>query len=163
MCIYHDFDEIIGSSIKVNWVAEDHLQVRCNSEDDLHRLEFDFLVTETVTSKILISVAAGPPAPFKVSRPMVKLSNFLVNKIIAGSGSVIVGVTETGQPYYNGDTERQFHITQGSVIYNNKDIGVVSEPTWPVTFGDAVPFVKPVIKLGTLHIPFEQEMLGDDA
>ena len=160
VCIYHDFDEIIGSSINVNWIAEDHLQVRCNSVDDLHTLEFDFLVKETVSSKILISVASGPPTPFKVSRPMIKLSNFLVNKIIAGSGSVFVGVTETGQPFYHGDTERLYHITQGSVIYNNKDIGMVSKPTWPITFGDAVPFVKPTIKLGTLHIPFEHEMLG---
>jgi hypothetical protein len=163
VCIYHDFDEIIGSSIEVNWANENHLQGRCISVDDLHKLEFEFFVKESVLSKILISIAGGPPTPFRVSEPMIRFSNFLVDRVIAGSGSVIVGVTETGQPFYSGDTERIYQITHGSVSYNDKNIGAVSKPTWPIAFGDAVPFSKPTIKLGTLHIPFEPEMLGDGA
>jgi hypothetical protein len=94
---------------------------------------------------------------------MIRLSNFLVNRIVADSGFAIIGVTETGQPFYHGDTEKLFHITQVSASYNNRDLGIVSEPTWSITFGDAVPIVKPTIKLGTLHIPFEQEMLENIA
>jgi hypothetical protein len=46
---------------------------------------------------------------------------------------------------------------------NGEDLGDVSSPTWPVEFGDAVPFVQPVIKLGTLYIPYEQEMMENSA
>jgi hypothetical protein len=44
---------------------------------------------------------------------------------------------------------------------NGEDIGTFTSPTWSIEFGDAVPFIKPVIKLGTLYIPFEQDMVGD--
>lgn len=161
VCIYHDFDEIMGSSISIEWIDKKHLKVRCKSENDLHKLELDFHVKETIASKILISMAGGPPTPFSVSKPMTRISDFLINRIIAKSGSAIVGITETGQPFYHGDAEKIFMITQGSASYNNKELGMVSKPTWPITFGDAVPFVKPTIKIGTLYIPFEQEMLVD--
>ena len=39
----------------------------------------------------------------------------------------------------------------------------VSSPTWSIEFGDAIPSVQPVIKLGTLYIPYEEEMLKDSA
>lgn len=159
VCIYHDFDEIIASSINIDWITENHLQVRCTSLDDLHKLEVDFRVKETISAKILIAMAGGPPTPFRVSKLMIKLSDFLVNRLIATSGSAILGVTETGKPFYHGETEKLLHITQGSASYNNNGLGKVSKPTWPITFGEAVPYVKPVIKLGTLYIPFEQEML----
>jgi hypothetical protein len=86
-----------------------------------------------------------------------------VNQIVARGGSVIAGVTETGQPFYHGDTERLFQITACSAADNNVDLGGRSQPTWPITFGDAVPYVVPVLKLGTLYIPFAPEMIADRA
>lgn len=159
VCIYHDFDEIIGSSIAVKWENENRLNISCKSIDELHDLTVNIQVKETLSSKILISLAGGPPTPFRVSKSMVKLSDFLINGIIAKSGSAILGTTETGQPFYHGETERILHITQGSAYYNKKELGKITNPTWPITFGDAVPFFKPIIKLGSLYIPFEQEML----
>lgn len=39
----------------------------------------------------------------------------------------------------------------------------VSRPTRSTAFSDAIPSVQPVIKLGALHIPYEEEMLKDNA
>ena len=39
----------------------------------------------------------------------------------------------------------------------------VPSPTLPIEFGDAIPFVKHVIKLGALYIHFKEEMLNDSA
>lgn len=44
---------------------------------------------------------------------------------------------------------------------NGENIGTFTHPTWRVEFGDAVPYFNPVLKLGTLFIPFEQDMLEE--
>ena len=75
----------------------------------------------------------------------------------------MLGKTETGQTYYHGDTERLFVVTGGSISLNGEDLGAITNPTWSVEFGDAIPFIKPVVKLGTLNIPFEPRMVDDIA
>jgi hypothetical protein len=163
VCIYHDFDEIYGASISLDWAAENHLLVQCASLNGDHELDIEFYLHETLSSRLLVALASSPPTRFKVSKPMVAISNFLVNLLVAKGGSIILGKTETGQPYYNGAAERLFHVMKGSATLNGKDLGEVSSPTWPVEFGDGVPFVQPVIKLGTLYIPYEKEMMKDNA
>ncbi len=86
-----------------------------------------------------------------------------MNALVAKGGSVLVGKTETGQPFYHGDTERLFQVAGGSLSLNGEDIGTVSEPTWSIAFGDAVPYNRAVIKLGTLYIPYEQTMVAESA
>jgi hypothetical protein len=94
---------------------------------------------------------------------VITISNFLVNSLVAKSGSALLGTTETGQPFYHGETERLFQIVSGSVSLNGEDIGMVTSPTWSIEFGDAVPFFKSVVKLGTLYITFESDMIEDSA
>jgi hypothetical protein len=162
VCIYHKFDEIIDSSISVEWTDENSLQINCRSIDGSKELMVDIKFKETLSSKILISLAAGPPTPLRVSNPMVKISDLLINKIVAISGSAFIGKTETGKPFYHGDTERILHITEGSAKYNGEYLGEITNPTWPISFGDAVPFFRPVIKLGSLYIPYEAGMLKEN-
>jgi hypothetical protein len=71
----------------------------------------------------------------------------------------MVGNTETGQPFYNGAIDKLMIVQKGSAIMNSKDLGNVSKPTWSVEFGNAVPFLQSVIKLGSLYIPYEENML----
>ena len=94
---------------------------------------------------------------------MVAVSNFLVNSLVAKGGSVLLGKTETGQLFYHGETERLFLVAGGSLSLNGVDMGTFTSPTWPIEFGDAIPFFKPVVKLGTLYIPFEPAMVEDCA
>lgn len=155
VCIYHDFDEIYGASMSLDWVSGDHLLVQCASLDRDHELQIEFHVHETLASRLLVALAGGPPTQFMVSRPMIAVSNFLVNLLIARGGSAIVGKTETGQPFYHGASDRVMLVKKAFATMNGKDLGHVSGPTWPVEFGDAVPFIQPVIKLGTLYIPYE--------
>jgi hypothetical protein len=75
----------------------------------------------------------------------------------------MVGKTETGQPYYVGEADRLMLVDRGSATMNGVDLGEVSSPTWPLEFGDGVPYVRPVLKLGTLYIPYEDEMLEGNA
>jgi hypothetical protein len=163
VCIYHDFDEINAAAISLDWASEDHLRVQCASLDGKHEVGIEFLLHETVASRLLVSVAGGPPTRFMVSKPMVAVSNFLVNMLIARGGSRLVGKTETGQSFYHGASERVMLVKKGSAAMNGRDLGEVSSPTWPIKFGDAVPFAQPVIKLGTLYIPYEEEMLEGGA
>jgi hypothetical protein len=163
VCLYHEFDEILGAAITMTWETESHVRLRCASLDGGHKLEIDFRVQETLAAKVLLALAGGSPTPFRVSAPMLKLSDFLVNRIVAKGGSAIAGVTETGQPFYHGDTERLFQISACSAAHNGLDLGGRSRPTWPVTFGDAVPYVVPVLKVGTLYIPFAPAMLATSA
>jgi hypothetical protein len=94
---------------------------------------------------------------------MVAVSNFLVNSLVAKGGSVLLGRTETGRLFYHGETERLFHVVGGSISLNGEDMGTFTSPTWSIKFGDAIPFYKPVVKLGTLYIPFEPDMIEDSA
>jgi hypothetical protein len=161
VCIYHEFHEIYGASIGLNWISENQLNVQCKSLDDVYELNVDIHLYEPLTSRLLVSIGSSPPTRFRLSKSMVTISNFLVNLLVAKGGSALVGKTETGQPFYNAETERLFQVIGGSISLNGEDIGTFTSPTWSIEFGDAVPFVKPVIKLGTLYIPFEQEMVKD--
>ena len=73
------------------------------------------------------------------------------------------GKTERGQPYYNGTADRLMLVKKCSATMKGKDLGNVSSPTLPIEFGDAIPSVQPVIKLGALYIHYEEEMLNDSA
>lgn len=161
VCIYHDFHEIYGASISLDWASESQLLIHCASLNGDHELDVEFFLHEKLSSRLLIALASSPPTRFNVSKPMVATSNFLVNLVVSKGGSRIVGKTETDQPFYNSSSERLFHVMKGSATLNGEDLGEVSSPTWPVEFGDAVPFVQSVIRLGTLYIPYEGEMLED--
>ena len=161
VCIYHDFHEIYGASISLDWASENHLLVQCESLNGDHELNAEFYFHETLSSRLLVALASSPPTRLMVSTPMVAISNFLVNMLVAKGGSTLFGKTETGQPFYNGAADRLLQVIKGSATLNGEDLGDVSSPTWPVGFGDAVPFVQPVIKLGTLYIPYEKEMIED--
>ena len=160
VCVYHDFHEIYGASISLDWVSGDHLLIQCASSDGDHELRIELHMDETLASRLLVAVASSPPTQFMVSKPMVAVSNFLVNLLMAKGGAAMVGKTETGQPFYHGASDRVMLVKKGFATMNGKDLGHVSGPTWPVEFGDGVPFVQPVIKQGTLYIPYEEGMLG---
>jgi len=162
VCIYHEFHEINGASIILDWISENYFHIQCESIDKVYELNAKFQLSEPLTSRLLLAIGSGPPTKFRVSRSMVAASNFLVNSLVAKGGSALVGKTETGQPFYHGDTERLFQVVGGAISLNGEDIGMVTNPTWPIKFGDAVPFFKPVVKLGTLYIPFEQDMLEEN-
>jgi hypothetical protein len=163
VCIYHDFHEIFGASISLDWEAENHLLIRCGSHNGDYELDVEFYLHEPLFSRLLVALSTGPPTSFKVSQPMVAISNFLLNLLVTKGGTTTVGITETGQPFYVGSADRLMIIKKGSATMNGKSLGEVSSPTWPVEFGDGIPYVQPVIKLGTLYIPFSEEMLKESA
>lgn len=161
--IYHEFHEIYAASIAVDWITGTQVRVQCESTDGAFDLDAKFDVREPLSSRLLVAIGSGPPTPFRTSRPIIALSNFLLDSLVAKSGSMLLGRTETGQPYYHGETENLFQITGGSIVLNGEDIGPLTSPTWSLEFGDSVPFFQPVIKLGTLYLTFEQEMVGVSA
>lgn len=163
VCIYHDFHEIYGASISLEWASENHLLVQCSSLNGHHELNAEFYLHETRWSRFLVALASSPPTRFMVSKSMVAISNFLVNLLATKGGAIMFGKTETGQPFYNGSVDRLMLVKKGSAMMNGEDLGHVSSPTWPVEFGDAIQYVQPVIKLGTLYIPYAEEMLEDSA
>ena len=163
VCIYHEFNEICGASIKLDLNSENKFHVQCNSESEAYKLNAEFQLAEPLTSKLLVTIGSSPPTRFRTSNFMIAVSNFLVNTLVARKGSAMLGKTETGQSFYHGETERLFRVVGGSVSLNGEDLGAITSPTWPIEFGDAVPFFNPVIKFGTLYIPFEQDMLGKGA
>lgn len=163
VCIYHAFHKIYGASIGIDWITENECHVQCNSLDNTYELQVTLHLHEPLTSRLLVAIGSGPPTPFRVSKAMITVSNFLVNSLVAKGGSALLGKTETGQLFYHGETERLFRIVGGSISLNGEDLGTFTSPTWPLAFGDAVPFFNPVLKLGTLYIPFEPDMIEDHA
>jgi hypothetical protein len=161
VCIYHDFHEISGASLSLEWASENHLLVQCASRNGHDELNAEFYLRETRSSRFLVALASSPPTRFMISKPMLAISNFLVNLLATEGGAIMFGKTETGQPFYNGSADRLMLVKTGSAMMNGEDLGHVSSPTWPVEFGDAIPYVQPVIKLGTLYIPYAEEMLED--
>jgi len=161
VCIYHEFQEIFGAAISLEWFSDEHLMVRCASVDGDHEINMELFLKETRSSRLLAALASSPPNPLMVSKPMVTISNLLANLLVTKGGMKMVGNTETGQPFYHGATDRLMIVQKGSTIMDGKDLGDISRPTWPVEFGDAIPIFQPVIKLGTLYIPYEKDMLVD--
>jgi hypothetical protein len=161
VCIYHEFHEIFGATISLDWPSNNQLHVEVNTETSDHKVDMDLSLYETFASRLLVRIGGGPPNSFMTSKPMIWLSNLLVNLLATKGGMRMVGRTETGQLFYNGAAERLMLIGNGSAAINGDDIGNVSEPTWPIEFGDSIPSIQPVLKLGTLHIPYEKGMEKD--
>jgi hypothetical protein len=86
VCLYHDFHEIYGASISLDWASENHLRVQCASLNGDHELNAEFYVHETLSSRLLLALASSPPTPFRVSKPMVAISNFLLNLLVTKGG-----------------------------------------------------------------------------
>jgi hypothetical protein len=162
-CIYHHFHEVYGGVISLNWPSENRLQAHCESHDGEYKLSMDCSYYETISSRLLVSIASGPPTSFMLSKPMVAFSNFLVNWLVTKGGLVVLGKTETDQLFYTGAADRILLIREGSATLNDRDLGDVSSRTWLVEFGDVIPPVRPVIRLGTLYLPYEKEMLRESA
>jgi hypothetical protein len=161
--LYHDFHEIYGASIKVDWIAKRQVHVHCQSINSAFDLDANLDVRDSLASRMLVAVGSGPPTPFRLSAAMNTISTFLLNTLVTKGGSVLMGRTETGQPFYHGETEFLFQVVGGSVSLNSEEIGTPTKPTWSINFGDAVPMFKPLVKLGTMYIPFEQEMVDSSA
>lgn len=157
--IYHDFHEIHGASISLDWVSENELRVQCVSSTGGHELNLELDLRETLSSRLVVALGSSRPTGFMLSRPMVALTNFLVNLLVTKGGTTLFGKTETGQPFYAGVSDRLMLVKSGSAMMNGRDLGDVSSPTWPVEFGDNVPSVQPVVKLGALYIPYHEDML----
>jgi hypothetical protein len=154
---------VYGGVISLNWPSENRLQAHCESHDGEYKLSMDCSYYETISSRLLVSIASGPPTSFMLSKPMVAFSNFLVNWLVTKGGLVVLGKTETDQLFYTGAADRILLIREGSATLNDRDLGDVSSRTWLVEFGDVIPPVRPVIRLGTLYLPYEKEMLRESA
>ncbi len=157
--IYHAFDEVYGASISVQHEPDNQLRVECVSDNGKHDLGFRLTLHETLASRLITALSGSPPTRLRVSKPALAISDFLVNLLVAGQGSRMYGKTETGMPYYHGATERLLTVTSGSARLDGTELGEVCSPTWDVEFGDSVPFAHPVVKIGSLHIPYDDEML----
>ena len=162
-CIYHDFHEVHGGAISLVWPSENQLRLHCESHDGVHELSMDLDLQETISSRLLVALARGQPTRFMVSKPMVALSNFLVNSLLTKGGLTVLGKTETGQTFYTGAATRLMLIKEGSAKMDGRDLGGVSSPTWPIEFGDVIPPVRSVIRLGTLYLPYDEGMLQESA
>jgi hypothetical protein len=160
VCIYHEFDEIHDAAISVEHTSANQLFIDCASLNGEQIVKVDLTLAETLGSRLIAGLSSSPPTPMKVSKPVIEISNFLVNLLVAKKGSKIYGRTETGMPYYHGATDRLFTINQGSLNINDEEMGTVTNPTWSLTFGDSVPFYNSVIKIGNLHIPYNDDLLN---
>ena len=83
VCIYHEFHEIYGASIGIDWITENELHIQCNSLDHAYDLQVTLHLHEPLTSRLLIAIGSGPPTQFRVSGAMVAASNFLVNSLLS--------------------------------------------------------------------------------
>lgn len=153
--IYHEFQEIYGASISVEWIGSGRFQVRCDSQEGGYELEARFDVREPLRSRFLVAVGGGPPNAFKMSPPVLAVSSLLLNSLVAKGGAILTGRTETGQPFYHADAEHLYLVEEGAVRLNGEDLKVIPGPGRAIEFGDAVPYGKSVIKQGTLYLLFE--------
>ncbi len=152
--LYHEFHEIQGASIGMKWTGADQIRIQCESDSAHYQLTASLVVEETYWSRLLLKLGAGPPTRMRLSQPVIRISNFLCDLLVARGNTCLLGRTETGQPFYHGETEHLYLVTAGSAVLNGRDLGSFSVPTWPLYFGDAVPFTQAVLKIGTLYIPY---------
>jgi hypothetical protein len=161
VCIYHQFDEIYGASINLEWTSPMDLQIGCQSTQGDYNLKATFKLPQSLASRLLVAIGGGPPTRLNTSKVVLTASNFLLNLLVARGGATLLGRTETGQLFYNGHTDSLFQVLSGSVSLNGESLGTVTNPTWPIEFGDATPFYNPVLRLGTLYIPFEHDLIHE--
>lgn len=157
--IYHNFHEVVDASISMDWESEDHLSVICTSLPGDQEILFEITMRDTLWSRSITKLSPTKPSPILLSKFMVVVTSMLVNLLVTKAGMTLFGVTETGQPFYAGVSEKLKLIEQVSAAVNGMDLGNVTSPTWSAEFGDFIPCAQPVIRWGTLFIPYENHMV----
>lgn len=153
--IYHNFNEVVEARISLDWGSDNHLSVICTSLLGEQEIIFEITMRETFWSRQITRLCPTKPSPLLLSKFMVVVTSFLVNLLVTKGGLTLFGLTETGQPFYAGISEEVKLIEHGSAAFNGMDLGIVTSPTWAAEFGDFIPYVQPMIRWGTLYIPYE--------
>ena len=159
--IYHNFHALVEASISLDWESDNHLSVKCISLSGGQGIKLDITMRETLWSRSITGLSPAKPTPFLLSKSMAAVTSLLVNFLVTKGDMTLFGVTETGQPFYAGVSEKLKLIDHGSASVNGMDLGFITSPTWPLQFGDFIPCIQPVIRWGTLFIPYEENMYLD--
>jgi hypothetical protein len=158
VCIFHQFDEVVGASLVSEWVDADTLHVRMKAVDDTD-LNVHVQLGSSRAAGILNALLKVTPRAAKLSRPMVMLSEIAINALLGLGWAKLAGKTETGKDYL-AEADKLAVVKEASARLNGVDLGALSRPRQPILFGDLKVPNRALLSFVTLNLEYEERALN---
>jgi hypothetical protein len=148
---YHTFDETIDAEIDVTLPNQETIRVTVVSED----AEIDLTLTHELTPKARVLSAMLNATPKRIARTRLgaAIGTATVNLLLPANGLRVAGRTETERRYRN----EPIRVTVGTdavATLDGEDLGCLSAPGTPITFGDLHVPDRPVVTFGDLWLEY---------
>jgi hypothetical protein len=155
VCIYHNFDDVVGAKISVHHPSHSNLTMSMNALDGT-LVEMTLLLATTVPTRLLEGISHRTPKSLASRDPMIRLADKLTSAWVARGKSVTAGYTDTGQPFFVGKTDRLYLIKDGNALLNGDSLGSVCPPRRKVGFGEFEAVPQAYVIVGTLYLPYSR-------
>jgi hypothetical protein len=153
VCIYHNFDKVLGATLEFRWPTETELHIHVQAENGTY-LEMQLRLANTLATRILSAISQRTPLGLGTQDPVIWIGEHAMSLLVAKGKVSIAGKTDTGQPFFGGRTDRLMLIKDGTAKMNDERLGRVGQPRNPVAFGDFEATPQAFIMFGDLYLTY---------
>ena len=154
VCLFHDFDNVVGSNLKWQWSTSKTLSVHMNAVDETV-LDLEVTLSTPPAARLLNGVIKATPRPLAKTLPMMTVSQLSLDILLGTKPLKITGVTETGTRY-RSDSDWLAVVAEASAALNGEDLGALTRPEREISFGDAKTPNRPIFSFGTLSLEYAE-------
>lgn len=147
---WYSFDDVVGSIISWEWRESNTLRVNVETDEGT-TLELRLTLGSSLATNVLNTIVAITPRALIRSRPMLAISNLSFNLLLGLGGVHIKGETETGRDYVT-EADKLRVVRDASAILDGQDLGSLTRPPAPTTFGPSKVADRPVFAFGTAYL-----------
>jgi len=155
VCIYHNFDDVVGARISVLQPSHSNLTMSMHALDGT-LVEMTLHLADTFPTRLLASISHSMPKSLASRDTMIRFANKLTSSWVAKGKSVTAGHTDTGQPFFVGETDLLYLIKDGNAQLNGNSLGRVCPPSRKVGFGEFEAVPQAYVIVGTLYLPYSR-------
>lgn len=147
---WYSFDEVVESSISWEWPESDTLHVDVEAHNGT-TLELQLTLGSSLATAVLNTIIAITPRALMRTRPMLAISGLSFNLLLGLGGVHIKGETETGKDYVT-EADKLRVVRDASAVLDGEDLGPLTRPPAPITFGPSKVADRPVFAFGTAYL-----------
>ena len=154
VCLFHDFDNVVGSSNDWQWSDSKTLSVHMSAIDQTV-LDLRVTLSTPPAAMLLNGMIKVTPRPLARTAPMMAVSQASLDILLGTKPLKIKGATETGKRY-RSDSDRLAVVAEASATLNGEYLGALTRPEREISFGDAKTPTRPIFSFGTLNLEYSE-------
>jgi len=152
VCTFHHCHEVIGAHLLWEWSTPKTLHIGMEATDS-STLDMQIILDSSFGTGVLNTVIKFVPQKLMITSPMVAVSEISLNLLLGLGGVKIAGRFETGKAYLN-QAERLAVVKEATAKLNGSDLGELTCPPKPISFGQFKVPNRALFSRGVLHLEY---------